>query len=311
MVENEKCGSCGGDVEENDKAVSCDRCNKWYHFSCGEISNYIYNKILKAPSDKPHFWCCNTYKLSPKGTNKNEKIEAPLDTQKSEIDEPELSQSETETVEKHLDSALMENLELRKVIEILTVDHEQTLHELERSRAEIGKLQDEARAKTLRINELSQIVINRYSRHTGLKDLVGLPKIDLSSENLGTNMGQGPHNIRYNITPIGHTASDREGWTDGPDRQKYKKSEPTPIQTFKNIIVGDSILKNIEPELRKSGLTSANTKIDSMPGAKIADVSKKVSEIARQTPENIIIHVGSNNIRMARDPNQVMRPLWY
>lgn len=297
IVENEKCGSCSRKVDEHDKVVLCDGCNKWHHYLCAGISNYIYNRIQKAPSDKPYFWCCSTCKLCPTGTNEVTKINTSLDRpiQKTEINKPESPQLESETVQRQLDRALTENLELRKVIEILTVDHEQTLHELERSQTEIGKLQDEARAKTLRINELSQIVINQYSRHSGLVDLI--PEKNLSSGS--------------NITSQGHTASDEVGRTDDPDSPEHKKLNSRPAQTFQNIIVGDSIIKNIEPWLSKSGPTSADTKIDSMPGAKIADVSKKVSEIARQAPENIVIHVGSNNINMARDPNQVMRPLWY
>lgn len=66
-----------------------------------------------------------------------------------------------EHIKSKLDSTLTENQELRKrAVEILTIDHEDMIAELNRNRSELGNMREESRAKTPRLNELSQIVIN-------------------------------------------------------------------------------------------------------------------------------------------------------
>lgn len=52
----------------------------------------------------------------------------------------------------------------------------------------------------------------------------------------------------------------------------------------------------MEPCINNKGINNENTLFDSVPGAKIADLSRNLPEIISHTPDNIIIHIGSNNI---------------
>lgn len=71
----------------------------------------------------------------------------------------------------------------------------------------------------------------------------------------------------------------------------------------------DFILRNIEPHFIKVGL--GTTKVDFIPGARISDISKKVSKLmVGLALKRLVLNIGSNNISSAKNPNQVVRPLW-
>lgn len=98
-------------------------------------------------------------------------------------------------------------------MEILTIDHEDMIAELNRNRFKLNNMLEESRAKTARLNELSQIVINRYSRRSSLKD--HQPNFDLTNnhrlpavaadptnydllneeKDLGIGLGINPHHL--------------------------------------------------------------------------------------------------------------------
>lgn len=51
------CGKCGLNVHDDDKALCCDKCDKWIHVSCDQyISETIYDELVQQPSSDP--WFC-------------------------------------------------------------------------------------------------------------------------------------------------------------------------------------------------------------------------------------------------------------
>lgn len=64
-------------------------------------------------------------------------------------------------------------------------------------------------------------------------------------------------------------------------QDKQKPSEPA--QQLQNFILGDSILRNIEPLILNGELTNLNTVVNCIPGAKISDISKRISDVAKHT----------------------------
>lgn len=91
----------------------------------------------------------------------------------------------------------------------------------------------------------------------------------------------------------------------------HERVNPNQTPNCQYVVIGDSILRNIEPCLNNKGINNENTLFYSVPGTKIANLSRNLPEIISHTPDNIIIHIGSNNIKTARYPNQVIRTLWY
>jgi len=41
-----KCGDCGGEVKNNEKALECDLCDRWVHIKCSGVPDDIY-KVMK------------------------------------------------------------------------------------------------------------------------------------------------------------------------------------------------------------------------------------------------------------------------
>ena len=50
------CGRCFKEVRENQHGIHCDRCERWIHRSCSDMSIRIYNQCMKKKSFK---WACN------------------------------------------------------------------------------------------------------------------------------------------------------------------------------------------------------------------------------------------------------------
>ncbi len=66
-------------------------------------------------------------------------------------------------------------------------------------------------------------------------------------------------------------------------------------------IVGDSMLKHINStQLRRSTqLRSFNTQIKTFPGATVSDMEYYVKPILARTPDQLILHVGTNDVRQS------------
>jgi PHD-finger len=61
----EKCKGCAEVVKKKDRGVACDRCVKWYHIKCGDITEELYRVLHSFNGDKLgtglHWYCpeCN------------------------------------------------------------------------------------------------------------------------------------------------------------------------------------------------------------------------------------------------------------
>ena len=54
------CGVCEKDVRDNQRAISCDGCDTWWHFKCITMSNITY----KALRNSSKSWCCPNFDSS-------------------------------------------------------------------------------------------------------------------------------------------------------------------------------------------------------------------------------------------------------
>lgn len=137
----------------------------------------------------------------------------------------------------------------------------------------------------------------------------------------GIGLGNNPHHLRLNtggavrnIAQVDNRNMRSETIPQPPESSNeldHERDNPNQTPNFQYVIIDDSILRHVEPCLNKTVINNENTLFDSVPGAKIADLSMNLPEIISHTPDNIIIHIGSNNIKTARYQNQVTRTLWY
>ena len=58
-----QCGTCLGKVTQRDKGICCDKCQKWYHTNCQQMSLELYG-VLKKHQDE--MWFCNRCKVEVK-----------------------------------------------------------------------------------------------------------------------------------------------------------------------------------------------------------------------------------------------------
>lgn len=56
------CPVCVEDVQEDCEAVTCDKCDFWFHRICGGIGEKLYKKIQSAPINKQIAWLCHVCK---------------------------------------------------------------------------------------------------------------------------------------------------------------------------------------------------------------------------------------------------------
>ncbi|CAB4002379.1 Hypothetical predicted protein, partial [Paramuricea clavata] len=64
-------------------------------------------------------------------------------------------------------------------------------------------------------------------------------------------------------------------------------------------IVGDSMLKHINPTQLRRSTRSFNTQIKTFPGAKVSDMEYYVKPTLARTPDHLILHVGTNDVRQS------------
>ena len=62
-------------------------------------------------------------------------------------------------------------------------------------------------------------------------------------------------------------------------------------------IVGDSMLKHINPAQLRRSTRSFNTQIRTFPGAKVSDMEYYVKPTLARVPDHLILHVGTNDVR--------------
>ena len=69
------CGHCKDKVQTNQKGMSCERCEVWFHISCVNINATLYDLLVKEDCEDDGFrWFCPTCRgKSAEGTSENVK----------------------------------------------------------------------------------------------------------------------------------------------------------------------------------------------------------------------------------------------
>lgn len=289
----EACGVCSDRVKSDDKAVTCDGCNKWYHISCGKISQAVYKSIRDAPENKPINWNCKTCKENQrkrkKGRNlgdisnssgKEDILDAANSTDFIEGEQTSVPIQDN-TV---LQATLEKNNRLEKKVNELYEELEKISLQLIRAKEENIKLNLDIIDKTNTIVKLNQEIKSKQYQEPSI------PKRQIGTQNTGQ-----PTQLADRELQRQETIGDKQGRNDvGHAHVKTKV-----------LIIGDSLIKGIPQYIKSNAIA---TKI--MPGARIQEVSKFIST-ATELPDIVVLHIGTNNIKTAKTPNHVMRPLWY
>ena len=59
--DNDKCGICNLIVNDYDKAIKCNRCDKWIHILCNKITNRQYKQYQSNPDQIFECKNCNVW----------------------------------------------------------------------------------------------------------------------------------------------------------------------------------------------------------------------------------------------------------
>jgi len=64
------CLHCSDEMKNNDKAVCCDQCNKWFHIQCIGVPDCVYDFIGKNDNGARFSWHCNNCRKTGKNLHK-------------------------------------------------------------------------------------------------------------------------------------------------------------------------------------------------------------------------------------------------
>ena len=134
------------------------------------------------------------------------------------------------------------------------------------------------------------------------------PNIQVSDRFSGLNIdksNQNDVNTTQNDTIIDHREpvmiskevngkSNRKLYTNSNSKEtRQTYHHPRPNVT----IVGDSMLKHINPTQLRRSTRSFNTQIRTFPGAKVRDMEYYIKPTLARAPDHLILHVGTNDVR--------------
>lgn len=308
------CPVCRGEVLDNCEAVSCDKCEHWYHKACGKISDKQYNKILAAPLNKSVSWFCTTCKKNrPTKQTKPRDEEIGLEQKTNTVElesslscppsgsdgtDKQIQAKDVTILNDKLTKTQEENQALQKTIKDLLEDLENLTHELTKSKKENIRLNQETISKGIKIKDLYERIKTLHTLKSN-KDAPEpthnhvRPLKSISIENR-PNIQQNTHNIvdpnHSQTRPI-----------QGPE-----KPQPDNVSEPEILIIGDSLIRNLQQYTE----SKPNIMTNCMPGARIQNLSKHLATL-QNLPPTVILHIGTNNLMSSRTPNDIMRPLWY
>ena len=97
--------------------------------------------------------------------------------------------------------------------------------------------------------------------------------------------------------------SNRKHYTNSKEtRQTYHHPHPNVT------IVGDSMLKHINPTQLRRSTRSFNTQIRTFPGAKVRDMEYYIKPTLARAPDHLILHVGTNDVRNS-SPQEIINAI--
>lgn len=290
------CPVCVEDVQDDSEAVTCDKCDFWFHRICGKINEKLYKKIQSAPLNKPIEWKCQLCSERPKQTDtspldppkntadtENDRVlrtdNTNLTTPKPDLNSRVISQQTTHTLNDSQIKALKtENQTLHTTIEHLNEDLQNLTLQLTAAKKENIRLNQETIMKAEKIAELYNHIKTIHSANKKSNDKTIQRHQPATKEDATIS-----NNVDHVI-----------------EQPKLKETDTD------TLILGDSIIRNIKQYTQHT----PNIKTHCMPGARIQTLSKYLSTL-QTLPRTVIIHIGTNNLAYSKTPNDVMRPLWY
>lgn len=269
-----KCAKCNKDIYENDKALACD-CNEntWYHIECIYVSEDQYNIIMHDENFDMNWVCSKCKQLTTR----------PLkESQSKQYDE---------------------------IIKLLLEDIGDLKAQINLQKVENDRLSETLAKKMEVIYRLENIICNIASAETDTRRTENSPIDSVDPEHAGPNGGLHPENQQGKLEQGSKERRDVDATEERKKNEIMKLTDNPRHNKNTNIplIIGDSLIKDIPKIINTAGQTQAEIKV--APGARIQDVSKFISN-QKDLPDNVILHVGSNNISSSKTPNHVMRPLW-
>ncbi|CAB4017433.1 Hypothetical predicted protein [Paramuricea clavata] len=102
--------------------------------------------------------------------------------------------------------------------------------------------------------------------------------------------------------PKGNTQDHQPNLDEQKDKSEPKPSKPTsPKNAVENnnpvtIIIGDSMIKGLRPE-KISKSVKHKAQVKSFSGSTVEDLTDSVKPSLKRKPKNIIVHVGTNDLK--------------
>lgn len=295
------CPICHGEILEDSQAVSCDNCELWYHRTCSKITIKLYNKISDAPSHRPVQWHCYSCKKTIKaGLNQSKPA-----TSTNQTLDPNLSHTPEVGL---ICSTQCEDVNRKKlqqqeaIIEILMQDIDDLKSQLKAKSDENNKLSDRLAIKMEVVYKLEKLIHDLTQNTKSDQNLVEnkppRPKTT-NSTNLWPTL---PTLNQSKLGPLKTGETSNDGGDAPTTNDIYH--HPTPPENENILLIGDSIIAGAANLLRHKGIRT-----HVIPGGRIADLSRYLNSV-QTLPDFIYIHIGTNNLPLARNANQIMRPLW-
>ena len=161
---------------------------------------------------------------------------------------------------------------------------DQCWHQVENSRMKVGS------ADRCQRNATTNNIVTRNS----FEPLGDDTQVDVRNE-INCNTNREDKNSRRPSCSQKKRTSNRSGPMEPP-------SEPEKMQSIRRkeiIIAGDSILKNLQGHKM---CKNSRVKVSSFPGCTTLDMKDHIKPLLRRNPDEIIIHVGTNNLRSCDTP---------
>ena len=95
------------------------------------------------------------------------------------------------------------------------------------------------------------------------------------------------------------TKEGKEKESNTPALNEQIQNQPAHSKNPETIIVGDSMVKGLRPD-KISKSVKHKTQVKSFPGATVEDLTDYIKPSLKRNPKNIIIHVGTNDLKRKR-----------
>ena len=168
--------------------------------------------------------------------------------------------------------------------ETINIDEETIKNDIQTN---VYKINCNEETKTNFDNNNTDLQVNVNNNESASKDTPGHQNKDNDQEKICTTVSQ--------------NAPPNEKETSKKITKKNKNSSPECKSIY---IIGDSILKHVQGYEIFKLLENCKTYVKSFSGAKIKDMQDYVKPTLRENPDQIIVHVGTNDLASNKSPEQ-------